>query len=95
VSSRLVNVRLDLERLREAQALREGRIALSDAVREAIDERCAALGRTGPPTDMKATVKRIFDRYPDPADLPAREYHVHDRRAARATVRRRLRRPHR
>ena len=37
MTSRLVNVRLDEERLRKAQTLRESGVALSDLVREAID----------------------------------------------------------
>jgi hypothetical protein len=39
MSSRLINVRLDAERLRTAQTLREHGVALSDVVRKAIDER--------------------------------------------------------
>jgi hypothetical protein len=35
----LVNVRLDEERLRKVQTLRKSGVAISDLVREAIDER--------------------------------------------------------
>jgi hypothetical protein len=93
MSSRLVNVRLDADRLRKAQALRAGGVTLSDVVREAIDERFAALRRSGPPLDVRTIVKRMFEQYPDPSNLPRRDYDVHDRRAARRAIRRRLRTP--
>src|SRR6202011_845098 len=51
MSSRLVNVRLDEERVRKAQTLREHGVALSDVVREAIDERFAALRQSESPPD--------------------------------------------
>jgi hypothetical protein len=41
--------------------------------------------------DVKAIIRRMFDRHPDPPDLPPREYDVHDRRAARQAVLRTLR----
>jgi hypothetical protein len=92
MSSRLVNVRLDEERVRKVEVLRERGVALSDVVREAIDERFAALRRSESPPDVRAIVRGIFERHPDPPDLPSREYDVHDRHAARAAIRRRLRR---
>jgi hypothetical protein len=92
MSSRLVNVRLDEERVRKAQALRERGVALSDVVREAIDERFAAIGRSDSPPDVRAIVREIFDRYPDPPGLAPRDYDIHDRRAARAAILRKLRR---
>ena len=85
MSSRLINVRLDAERLRKAQTLRERGVALSDVVREAIDERFLQLRSESQP-DVKAIIRRIFDRYPDPPDLPPREYDVHDRHAARKAI---------
>jgi hypothetical protein len=91
MSSRLVNVRLDMERVRKAHALRERGVALSDVVREAIDERFLKL-RARSAQDIKAIVRRMFDEYPDPPDTPAREYDVHDRRAARKAILRRIRR---
>jgi hypothetical protein len=95
MSSRLVNVRLDEERLRKAQKLREGGVALSDLVREAIDERFAELSssRTGP--DLKAVMDRIFEQHPDPPDLPPRGYDVHDRGQTRRAIVGKLRRGHR
>jgi len=89
MSSRLVNVRLDSERLRKARTLRERGVSLSDVVREAIDERFLRL-RSEPP-DVKALIRGIFEHYPDPADLPSRDYDVHDRHAARQAVLRKLR----
>jgi hypothetical protein len=91
MSSHLVNVRLDSERLRKARKLRERGVKLSDVVREAIDERFLRL-RCEPQSDVKALVRRIFEEYPDPAGLPPREYDVHDRKAARRAIVRKLRR---
>jgi hypothetical protein len=36
-------------------------------------------------------VERIFEEYPDPVGLPTRDYDVHDRRAARNAIVRKLR----
>lgn len=95
MGSRLVNVRLDEERLRKARKLRESGVALSDVVREAIDARYEALRKLERPRDVKAVLSRIFERYPDPPDLPPRTYDVHDRKAARVAIADRLRRPRR
>ena len=92
MSSRLVNVRLDAERLRKARTLREQGVTLSAVVREAIDERFAALRPSELPRDTKSTMRRIFEQYPDPPDLPPRDYDVRDRRAARTAILRKLRR---
>ena len=91
VASRLVNVRLDSDRFRKAQTLRSRGIALSDVVREAIDERFAGLEGTESPRDVRAIIRRIFDEHPDPPDLTRRDYDVRDRRAARAAIVRTLR----
>jgi hypothetical protein len=92
MGSRLVNVRLDSERLRKAQMLRESGVTLSDVVREAIDERFAAMRRPDSPADVRMTIRRIYEQFPDPADLAARDYDVHDRGAARTAILRKLRR---
>ena len=89
MSSRLVNVRLDAERLRKARTLRKRGVALSDVVRQAIDERSSNL--EAEPPDIKTIIGRMFEKYPDPTDLPPRRYDVHDRRAARGAILRRLR----
>ncbi len=91
MTSRLVNVRLDADRRRKAQTLRARGVALSDVVREAIDERFEALRRSESRLDIRTIVGRILDEYPDPPDLPPRDYDLHDRRAARAAIRRRRR----
>jgi hypothetical protein len=91
MSSTLFNVRLDAERRRKARVLRAQGITLSDVVREAIDERFAALTRSGAKPDVRALVAQLFSRYPDPVDLPTRGYDVHDRRAARRMIRRKIR----
>jgi len=95
MGSRLVNVRLDADRLRKAQRLRARGVALSDVVREAIDERYAALRHSATRPNVSAIVQRIFEEHPDPPRLPPRDYDVHDRRAARAVIRRKLRRARR
>ena len=88
MSSRLVNVRLDADRLRKARILREGGVALSDVLREAIDERYGALRRTSTGVDATELVRSIFEEFPDPVTLPSRGYDVHDRKSARAAIRR-------
>ena len=88
--SRLVNVRLDTERLRKAQALRQRGIKLSDVVREAIDDRFLRI-RSEAHADMKTLIQKLFEQYPDPAGLPPRDYDVHDRAAARQAILRKLR----
>lgn len=91
MGSRLINVRLDADRVRKAQTLRERGVALSDVVREAIDGRFSEL-QSASRRDVRTIVRRIFDQYPDPADLPSRGYDVHDRRAARTAMLGRIRR---
>jgi hypothetical protein len=86
----LVNVRLDAERLRKVQTLRDHGVALSDVLREAIDERFEAVCRSGSKRDVQAMMTRIFEQYPDPLDLPSRGYDLQDRRAARRAILRRL-----
>lgn len=92
MSSRLVNVRLDEERLRKARMLREEGLALSDVIREAIDERFEQLHGSREVRDIRNIMQRIFERYPDPSGLPPRAYNVHNRKAARAGILEKLRR---
>jgi hypothetical protein len=42
--------------------------------------------------DLKAVMDRIFEQYPDPPDLPARGYDIHDRGEARRAIIGKLRR---
>ena len=91
VTVRLVNVRLDAERQRKVQALRARGIALSDVVRSAIDERFEALRQADAPRDVRAIVRDVFERHPDPPELPPRDYDVADRYAARGAILRKLR----
>lgn len=91
MKSRLVNVRLDAERLRKTQTLRARGFALSDLVRQAIDERFTELRQSESPPDVKTIVRRIFEQHPDPPGLPSRDYDVHDRHAARGAILRKLR----
>ena len=92
MAGRLVNVRLDEERLRKARALRARGVTLSDLVREAIDVRYGETARTRRPRDVRAMLDDILRRHPDPAGLPPRDYDVRDRRQARAAILKRLRR---
>jgi len=92
MTSKLVNVRLDEERLRKARTLRESGVALSDLVRGAIDERFDELVESGTGRDLTAVMARIFEQYPDPPDLPPRGYDVHDRNEARRAIIGKLRR---
>jgi hypothetical protein len=92
MSSSLINVRLDSDRLRKARALRAHGIRMSDVVREAIDQRFLQL-HSEPPSDVKALIRRIFEQHPDPAVLPSRDYYVRDRRSARQAILRKLRDP--
>lgn len=89
MGSRLVNVRLDEERLRKARRLRERGVTLSAVVRDAIDERFGA-HEALTPDEATAIIARIYDQYPDPGEAPQRTYNVHDRRAARGAILRRL-----
>lgn len=92
MGSRLVNVRLDEERMWKARRLREGGVAFSTLVREAIDERFDQMSRAKTSREIKDIINCTFDRYPDPADIPPRTYDVHDRKAARDAIYRKLRR---
>ena len=67
------------------------RRCLSDVVREAIDERFAELRQRESQPDVRTMIRRIFEQYPDPPDLPLRDYDVHDRRAARVAILRKIR----
>lgn len=91
MSSRLINVRLDSERLRKVRTLRQRGVALSDVVREAIDERFLRLRSESQP-DVRTLIRKLFEQFPDPADLPRRDYDVHDRSAARQAILRKIRR---
>jgi hypothetical protein len=86
MSSRLVNVRLDEERVRKVSALREQGLALSDVVREAIDEQFEKLNPSKKLRGVKNVIQHIFEQYPDPPGLPARTYDVRNRKAARNAI---------
>ena len=92
MSSGLVNVRLDEDRLRKARSLRARGVTLSDLVREAIDERFDKLNARRTRADIVAVMQDIFEQSPDPPDLPPRTYNVHDRKEARDAILRKLRR---
>ena len=91
MSPRLVNVRLDDDRARKAKELQEQGITLSELVREAIDQRYAAVQSQGE-EDLEAVIRRIHEQYPTPPDAPVRDYDVHDRKQASAAILRKLNR---
>jgi len=91
MSSRLVNVRLDEERVRKAKELREKGIALSDLVRTAIDERYEKLSASRKPLDVDAIMADLDAKYPlDKKDFPPQSYNIHDRKQLSAMIRKRL-----
>jgi hypothetical protein len=83
----LINVRLDDEHLRRVQALRARGIVISDLVRDAIDARYDALAATDEQPAAAAIVAALFEQHPDQPGREARNYDVHDRRAAREAIR--------
>ena len=95
MSGRLINVRLDEQRLRRARKLRVAGIPLSDLVREAIDRRYEQVVESSRPRDAAAIMKRIYEQFPDPPDLPPRDYSVHNRTEAGRAILRKLRTPRR
>lgn len=90
--ARLLNVRLDEARWRKVRKLRERGVLMSEVVRKAVDEQYAAAYESPTEESAAAILDAIFGRWPDPPDLPARTYDVHDRRAARAAIVARARR---
>jgi Ribbon-helix-helix protein, copG family len=91
MSSRLVNIRLDDEYYRKTQVLRAKGTNISALMREAIDERLERLEKQSKPLDVNAILKRLYEKYPDPANLPEPNYDVHDRHQAREAIVRKLR----
>lgn len=81
MKKRLINVRLDEERLRKARMLRQKGVILSDLGREAIDTKFDAALAAEQPRDMARMIEELFERYPDPIDLPRRTYDVQIGRA--------------
>jgi hypothetical protein len=87
----ILNVRLDPEDHRRAQVLKRAGVQLSGLVREAIRREYARRLPRSAEQSARALMDRIHSDHPDPADLPERDYDVHDRRAARRAIQRRLR----
>ena len=91
MNNRLVNVRLDERRMERARRLRANGIALSDLVRDAIDRGYEQLVESSKRRDVVTIMREIYEQYPDPPDMPRRDYDVHDRREARGAILRKLR----
>jgi post-segregation antitoxin (ccd killing protein) len=84
---KLLNVRLDAEDARKAEMLRKQGVEISSVVRAAIRaeyERRRTKRRDG--RSAAKIMAEIYARHPDPADLPARDYDVHDAKQARAAI---------
>jgi len=92
MTSRLINVRLDERRLQRVRRLRAKGISISDLLRDAIDRQYEEITKQRKPRDIESMLQELYAQYPDPADLPPREYNVHDRRQAKEAISRMLRR---
>lgn len=71
LGSKLVNIQLAAERLRKMVVLPERGLLLSDAVRDAIDERFAGPGAAAP-GDVDAMVTPLRESYPASPGLERR-----------------------
>ena len=92
MTSPLVNVRLDQQRIERTRKLRAKGITLSDLVRDAIDRQFEQLVQSTKRRDATAIMRDIYERYPDSSHLEERSYDVHDRTEAASAIVRRLRR---
>src|SRR5258707_9662519 len=84
---KLLNVRLNEEDARIAAQLRRAGVEISSLVREAIRseyERRRKHKRDG--RTASQIIEEIFAKYPDPPDVPVRDYDVHDAKQARAAI---------
>lgn len=94
MKSRLINVRLDEDRVRKARRLRARGVVLSDLVRDAIDARFEAVSKADEPRAARDVVADLFIRFPDDDKVAPRNYAVADAQAARKAIREKLtRRP--
>lgn len=92
----LLNVRLTPEDARRAAALRESGVLISRLVRESIRaEYDRRIPRRRRRRRASAVMAGIYADYPDPPDLPPRDYDVSDREAARRAIVKVLRRKRR
>lgn len=83
----LLNVRLTPDDARRAAALRESGVPISRLVRQAIrTEYERRLRRRRPGRRPCAVMAEIYPEYPDPPDLPPRDYDVAERAAARRAI---------
>ena len=89
---RLLNVRLRSEDAARVAALRARHVAISQLVRDAI--RSEYERHRGPlrPRQVDALLRALYERHPDPPDLPPPSVDVREPRAVRQAVVRRLRR---
>lgn len=88
-----MNVRLNDEDARIADHLRRAGVEISSLVREAL--RAEYARRTNGRKDRRPVSEILADIYaqnPAPAEEPARDYDVHDRKQAREAILRKMKR---
>ena len=76
----LLNVRLSKADEEAVRILKRSRVEISAVVRAAL-HREADKHRERTPAQVSELVEQLFADFPEPADVPERDYDVHDRRA--------------
>ncbi len=92
MATKLINVRLDADRQRKANALQKNGMAISELVREAIDAKFEALSKSGRPADAKAWFDELDRNYPVEHLKSPRKYSVHNRLEAASAIRQAMKR---
>ena len=92
MAGRIVNVRLDEERLRNVQQLRRAGVGLSDRVREGINRGHAQIEKPVRKVDVGTILENLDRQFPlTEKDVPPRGVNVHDRRELAAYIRDQMR----
>lgn len=81
MTTSLVNVRLNAEDTAKLRELKRRGLRISEIVRTAIRSEHAKAPRKRTAKEIKDILDAIHAKYPDPDDLPPREFDPHDRRA--------------
>lgn len=89
---KLLNVRISDDEAAMARQLRAQGVEMSELVRDAIRTEYGRRRRRVRPRDVDALLEAIHARHPEPAGPLPGAPDVHDRRAFREAVRRRVRR---
>lgn len=86
-TTKLLNVRLNVEDAQKVDFLRQTGVEISELVRGAIREEYARRSRRPKtPEEIQKMLERLHAKYPIPHDLPPRTYNVHDRKEARQAI---------